>query len=176
MRRSSVHLSTNHPPVIARAVMVARPALHSPARVGILAPSKPSPYRTIHETTTMASEGDDLVDITDLLRSCASHSLSYTQPFTPLHRHVEALPSHDDVDTTRDSEDVLQIRGLSLQERSADDEIQDQGAGESSTASTVSPLNLRDAMSALEIGDKRMDCCEIPFLPSPAPNGGDVIV
>lgn len=124
-------------------------------------------------------EQDDLVDITDLLRNCASQCLSYSYPFTPMHEDAACLSAFTSGDdgTTRDLEGLLQVRGLSLEDSPSSSAVADVTGAMDQTVSAVSPVNLRDAMSALELGDKRMDCCEIPFQPSysaPAQNGDAV--
>ena len=69
--------------------------------------------------------GDDHIDITNLVRRCASQGLSFSHPFTPL----------------------------------------SDGDGDNNNAHLKLPLtDLQDAMTALELGDKRMDCCEIPLV------------
>lgn len=108
----------------------------------------------------MSSSDEDRIDITNLLRTCASQCLSYSHPFTPNHDD-EPLPSPD-------VEDVSQLGGL-LQVTSLENKCKGDNPTQAASSTGGNPVNLRDAMSALELGDKRMDCCEIPIQPCMSP-------
>ena len=123
------------------------------------------------------STEDDLIDITDLLRNCASQCLSYSHPFTPTNEDADADADAIQPSQNQDVTDGLGglLKVTSLKANGDTKELQTENANKLSTTVTssgdrMSPVNLRDAMSALELGDKRMDCCEIPLQPM---NHGD---
>lgn len=113
----------------------------------------------------MSAPYKDLLDITDLLRECASQCLSYSHPFTPSHDDAAQPDSVDDL--TRDLDGLLTVTSLKNTGDAKAAATSDTSHELSATrgSNTVAPVNLRDAMSALELGDKRMDCCEIPIKP-----------
>ena len=111
---------------------------------------------------------DELVDITQLLRDCASQCLSYSHPFTPIQEDsVTRTSSEGGGDMIHDLDGLLKITSLGDGESEASTNGQHNSFGTDSCTNnnSIAPLNLREAMSALELGDKRMDCCEIPFQP-----------
>ena len=121
------------------------------------------------------STEDDLIDITDLLRNCASQCLSYSHPFTPTNEDADAgiQPTQEQDDVTDGLGGLLKVTSLKSN-GDAREMNTENDAGKPSTIDEtsssgdrriVAPVNLRDAMSALELGDKRMDCCEIPLQP-----------
>jgi hypothetical protein len=120
------------------------------------------------------SNKDNLIDITDLIRSCASQCLSHSHPFTPSHDDLDVARSSDSVDElTQDLDGLLTVTSLkSTGEDAASNN--DTSAQERRGSAVIIPVNLRDAMSALELGDRRMDCCEIPVMPPPPLNAVDV--
>ncbi len=106
------------------------------------------------------------VDITHLLQRCVTESLSYSHPFTPLVPPC-SLPvsagSDVSIEVEKDGGDAaLAIQGSSLPTASADqaDDGHHNIEGEKNISSLV-PIDMREAMTALEVGDERMDCCEI---------------
>lgn len=119
---------------------------------------------------------DDMLDITDLVRRCASQCLSYSHPFTPVaigidDRAASLLRMGNGDGNSSCTDDTvadgtllkkLQIRGTAVGRTSeTDDRVR-------KTTRNLAPLvDLQDAMTALELGDKRMDCCEIPYQRSP---------
>ena len=109
---------------------------------------------------------DELVDITQLLRDCASQCLSYSHPFIPIQDDAVTQTSSESVgDITDGLDGLLKITSLEDGGSKASTNGKHKPPGtEACTIDTpIVPLNLREAMSALELGDKRMDCCEIPF-------------
>ena len=117
-------------------------------------------------STNSDAQNDELVDITDLLRDCASQCLSNSQPFIPTNEDVAAvvIQSFENCDISYDLGDLLKVTSLD----GKSDESMNGNAATAiyhSSSEPIAPINLRDAISALEIGDKRMDCCEIPLHP-----------
>mmetsp|Transcript_6235 Transcript_6235/g.9720 ORF Transcript_6235/g.9720 Transcript_6235/m.9720 type:complete len:986 (-) Transcript_6235:45-3002(-) len=112
-----------------------------------------------------ASE-DGHVDITHLIQRCVTESLSYSHPFTPLVPPC-SLPIADGsssgkrVEVENSSGDTaLMIQGSSsLPITSADDH-----ADNVKNLPLLTQIDMREAMTALELGDERMDCCEISII------------
>ena len=98
---------------------------------------------------------EDLLDITDLIRKCASECLSYSQPFIPQAKDAASVCSSAINDTEYDNfiTDGTLLQGLHIQGTSIN----------KTSHNTTTLLDLQDTMQALELGDKRMDCCEIPL-------------
>lgn len=112
---------------------------------------------------TPNSQDDELIDITHLLRSYASECLSYSRPFAPPSEPVATTsPSASREDVNLDG--ILQVQGISL--GGVNSSTSNATCNEALPTPAVAPLHLdlRDAMTALELGDKRMDCCEIPLI------------
>ena len=98
---------------------------------------------------------EDLLDITDLIRKCASECLSYSQPFIPQAKEAASVSNH----TINDTNDNLVTDGTLLQS------LHIHGTSINNTShNTAALLDLQETMQALELGDKRMDCCEIPLV------------
>ena len=134
----------------------------------------------------------DYLDITDLVRHVASECLSLSHPFTPLSKAPRTTtsplstsarnsPERDDAVT-----DGTLLRSLDIQGRASPDAVLEKATNfiggsidsrfeiehndtqhrrQRIVPTNLPQLNLLDAMSALELGDKRMDCCEIPIVP-----------
>lgn len=107
---------------------------------------------------------DGHVDITHLIQRCVNESLSYSHPFTPLVPPC-SLPTTDGsgkrVEVEKDGGAAeLKIQGSSLPITSADDHA------DVKNSPLLTPIDMREAMTALELGDERMDCCEIPITSS----------
>ena len=114
---------------------------------------------------------DGYVDITHLIQRCVTESLSCSHPFTPLVPPC-SLPviagSEKIINAEKDGGDTaLMIQGSSPPTTSADhaDDGLHNIEGDKS-APSLTPIDMREAMTALEIGDERMDCCEIPIIAS----------
>jgi len=99
-------------------------------------------------------EEEDLLDITDLIRKYASECLSYSQPFIPQAKEAANVFSSSAInDTNNNLTDGTLLEGLHIQ-----------GTAINNTSHNATKLlDLQDTMQALELGDKRMDCCEIPL-------------
>ena len=129
-------------------------------------------------SSTENNDADELLDITALIKQCATECLSYSHPFTPL--------TKDGMSTLRDTggsssdegrvtdgtllEEKLHIQGTSIINNGKltnSEEGKDDDNNKKKPPKLV-PLDLLDAMTALELGDKRMDCCEIPLLAPPS--------
>jgi len=93
---------------------------------------------------------EDLLDITDLIRKCASECLSYSQPFIPQAKEAAVCSSANDTNLVTN---CTLLEGLHIQGTSINN----------TQHNTTTLLDLQDTMQALELGDKRMDCCEIPL-------------
>lgn len=108
---------------------------------------------------------DGHIDVTHLIQKCVNESLSYSHPFTPLVPPC-SLPttagSEKRVEAKKDGgEEALKIQGSSLPLTSAGDDHADV-----KNSPLLTPIDMREAMTALELGDERMDCCEIPIITS----------
>lgn len=128
------------------------------------------------------NEDDGYIDITQLIKRCASESLSYSHPFTPLvpQCSLPILPRTADKnnngaeeeeqgtidDTTLSKMNGLHIQGTSLSITSGDECHSNSKDDGNHQSPVLTPIDMRDAMTALELGDKRMDCCEIPITSS----------
>jgi hypothetical protein len=109
---------------------------------------------------------DGYIDITHLIQRCATESLSYSHPFTPLVLPC-SIPMSSGSDKSAEEEDgdtALKIEGSSLHITTPGDDHADIEGDKN--APVLTPINMREAMTALELGDERMDCCEIPFITS----------
>jgi len=107
---------------------------------------------------------EDLLDITDLIRKCTSECLSYSQPFIPQAKEAANVSSHSALnDTNNNLTDGTLLEGLHIQGKSINNTSQN----------TTSLLDLQDTMQALELGDKRMDCCEIPLVDTNTSSSND---
>ena len=124
---------------------------------------------------------DGYVDITNLIQRCVTESLSYSHPFTPLVPPC-SLPMSAGSGKSAEAEGGsgggdagLMIQGSSLPITSADDHADDGGPNVKGDQNSLSltPIDMREAMTALELGDERMDCCEIPIINSEKLDGHD---
>jgi len=115
---------------------------------------------------------DGYVDITNLIQRCVTESLSYSHPFTPLVPPC-SLPMSAGSGKSAAAEGGsgggdagLMIQGSSLPITSADDHADNLGPNVKGDQNSLSltPIDMREAMTALELGDERMDCCEIPII------------
>ena len=119
-----------------------------------------------------APDGDDYIDITHLMQRCAAESLSYSHPFTPLVVPCSLpITSGNDKNAEEEEDDdaALEIQGSSLHITYGDDHAGDGNpniGGDKNSPYLLTPIDMRDAMTALELGDERMDCCEIPIITS----------
>jgi len=111
-------------------------------------------------------DGDGYIDITHLIQRCATESLSFSHPFTPLVLPC-SLPMSSGNDKSANEEDgdtALKIQGSSLHITSTGD-CQAVIEGDKNSP-VLTQIDMREAMTALELGDERMDCCEIPVITS----------
>jgi len=115
----------------------------------------------------------ELLDITTIFQACSSRCLSFSHPFTPLveNDHYQAgdgvhRGSDVDYDLVKNQSlmEGFHIQGTSIHHKTSHDQELMKSANKNSGAKCVPELDLRDAMTALEIGDYRMDCCEIPLV------------
>lgn len=115
---------------------------------------------------------DELLDITDIIQHCASQCLSHSYPFTPPAKDdtVQINNNYNDVLVTADGMAGLTIQGTScidggvvVKSNFNNDNLNCSCKGGPKRLLKLKQLDLLDAMSALELGDKRMDCCEIPY-------------
>eukprot|EP00571_Detonula_confervacea_P010433 CAMPEP_0172302278 /NCGR_PEP_ID=MMETSP1058-20130122/4010_1 /TAXON_ID=83371 /ORGANISM="Detonula confervacea, Strain CCMP 353" /LENGTH=1036 /DNA_ID=CAMNT_0013012701 /DNA_START=265 /DNA_END=3371 /DNA_ORIENTATION=- len=118
-------------------------------------------------STKSHNDAEELIDITDLIQRCATQCLSHSHPFTPLAKEDNAntgtsttSPPCNDAAT-----DGTLLNGLYIQGKTPtkNGTITNDGMSKIMTSPKLIPLDLQDAMTALELGDKRMDCCEIPL-------------
>jgi hypothetical protein len=139
-------------------------------------------------TTLPNNEDDGYIDITQLIKRCASESLSYSHPFTPLVPRC-SLPisprttdknhngAEDEEQGTIDDTALSKMNGLHIQGTSLPITSGDEGPNPKDDrkhhSPELTPIDMRDAMTALELGDKRMDCCEIPITSSCSSSGND---
>ncbi len=134
----------------------------------------------------------DYLDITDLVRHVASECLSLSHPFTPLSKAPRTATSSlsPSAKNSQECDDALtdgtllqslyvqgrasldavlekttNFIGSSIDSRFAIEHNDTQYSRQRIVPTKLPQLNLLDAMSALELGDKRMDCCEIPVVP-----------
>ncbi len=137
-------------------------------------------------TTLPNNEDDGYIDITQLIKRCASESLSYSHPFTPLVPRCSlpisprtAVKNNNGAeeeqgtidDTTLSKMNGLHIQGTSLPITSSDEGHSNSKDDGNHHSPVLTPIDMRDAMTALELGDKRMDCCEIPITSSCSSSG-----
>ncbi|KAL7548543.1 hypothetical protein ACHAWF_011828 [Thalassiosira exigua] len=125
------------------------------------------------EAAAAADEGSDdddgrcHVDLTDLIRRCASDALSPSRPFAPEARRDAAVATAVAARRRRVAGRPTP-RGATTPGGGGDGgggvgdgDGGDEGGGEGGGAGARPGLDLHDAMTALELGDRRMDCCEI---------------
>jgi hypothetical protein len=103
-------------------------------------------------STNQTPQEEDWIDITNLVRDCASQCLTYSHPFTPSHEDSSPLDGGATVDGFLQTLSLMDTPHPTPNDGTSHHPIQH-----------IPPIHLRDAMSALELGDKRMDCCEIPL-------------
>ena len=100
----------------------------------------------VSSTSNDDEENNDVyVDITHIMQHCVAENLSFSHPFTPLVPpcSIEGSEGHDAPSSNNDKDHA--------------DE------GPSKKGSEFATLDMREAMTALELGDERMDCCELPI-------------
>ncbi|KAL9189153.1 hypothetical protein ACHAXT_011643 [Thalassiosira profunda] len=116
-----------------------------------------------------------LVDVTDLVRRCASRCLSSARPFAPPAADGAALLGRARKNGDGAGDGLAGgMEGLQIQGAPTNDAKGSDANGGVGGAGSVKDLDLLDAMTALELGDDRMDCCEIPVVhTSNNPSSGD---
>ncbi len=134
----------------------------------------PSAQNRQNEHHRELKSGREFLDITKIFQACSSQCLSFSYPFTPLvendHYRAEDEIHHgsdtdDDVVKNQSLMEGLHIQGASIHNKPEYDQgLVKSAVDKNCNAKSIPELDLRDAMTALEIGDDRMDCCEIPLV------------